>query len=203
MREKPKPNKRLPSEINPFLKIAAKIGAQAQRADDQVNWRGKMQSLLNMENPKATSPDAMLRAAQIARNSGGYDPNLALVQIQHALEELAEKLIDEDAELGRLHEKMCVIAEREGLADDEYFDLDDPKTPKDWLALNGKYDERLDRIKATILKAYGEDELADLYLNDQKTLHRRLLAGYRLMSNGKKDSLVDELEAKLKELGKI
>jgi hypothetical protein len=185
------PTKKINSGAVALLKIADRIGRQARKADNLVNWREKISIIIQGHADGKDKPDGILKAAQTFRDAGRIDPDQALSMIVGAVGHLSEKTIMTDPKLNDLSDKMGVICKREGLGEDDYFTLNDPKTPKDWLALNEKYDRRVNEIEAAILKRYGEDEIADLTLNDPGTLRRRGYAGLRLWEKDNPKMLSD------------
>jgi hypothetical protein len=187
-----------------LMRIADRLGTQARRADNRLNGRDKIRAFFNREEPsveqfKNLSGEKFLELLILERDGLNADPDAALASIVGAVDRIAEKDILNDPKLDDLHAKMVVIRKREGLKEDEYFELNDPETPKDWLALNEKYDRRVHEIQAAILRRYGEDEIADLMINDQATLTRRSFAGLRKMNQDDPKKLA-ELNKMEKEL---
>ncbi|AKQ69759.1 hypothetical protein A176_006671 [Myxococcus hansupus] len=52
-------------------------------------------------------------------------------------------------------------------------------SPEDWEALHAAYEAACDEARATFFSAYGEEEMARLYLEDRFTFHRRFESGRR------------------------
>jgi hypothetical protein len=182
-----------------LLKIADRLEKLHQRIYNRLNWRQKTFTLSQARKKGTNKPNDLLKIVQAQRDAGVLDENIAFYMIAVSAEQLAEETIEADPKLDDLHAKMVVIRKREGLGEDDYFELSDPKTPRDWLALNSEYDGRLNQIHAAVLKSYGEDEIADLITNNEPEYHRRFFAGLRLQNANDPERLaeINRMEEKI------
>lgn len=183
--------------IGALLKIAASLRIQSRKAENVACWREKTFNYYVESEPVALTPKqdaALLKAAQAQRDAGVLDADLALFIIYGIAERLAEDAVYADLELKKLSGKMRAVERREGGPDGGWL-LNDPDAPKDWKALNSQWVRRHEELIAAVLKRCGEDELADLVLNDQDELSRRSHAGHRLVFKDDPEKLakVDEL----------
>jgi hypothetical protein len=80
-----------------------------------------------------------------------------------------------------LNIKIKEIQEREGLDDEEFFDRGDPDSPEDYQALNIEFEQRINEIRIDILSEFGEDEFAELFLNNRMQYIKRYYAGWRVL----------------------
>lgn len=103
-----------------------------------------------------------------------------------------------DQKLAEISAKMRAIEKREGLTDDEYWQLDD--APEDYQALADEWDDRADELRVQLFRLFDEHEMADLYLNDRAEFDRRFDLGRRAVIGeeaiAKAEGLLDQLEQK-------
>ena len=99
--------------------------------------------------------------------------------------------------------KIKEIQEREGLDDDEFFDRGDPDSPEDYQALNIEFEHRIDEIRIDILSEFGEDELAELFLNNRMQYIKRYYAGWRVLEKDDPDILKEIDEDERLEMGEL
>jgi hypothetical protein len=99
-------------------------------------------------------------------------------------EQHADNIWDTDPELNELCDQMRVIEESAGLTECDEFDPDDPETPADWKALNAQSNRRYQEVNTINaerligwLRRNGENEIADLFVNDRAEYDRRREAG--------------------------
>lgn len=117
----------------------------------------------------------MMRLIQAMRDTGALEQNEAWHLLYWMLEQMSDQWTETDAELLRLTAGMEAIERSHGLADDEYFHLDD--APADFLALSNAWDRRLNAIWAGELTRLGESEMARLVLTDELHEDPRLADG--------------------------
>ena len=108
------------------------------------------------------------------------DPDLIFFGLATGLEKISDHRIFElhnDVRLNELNIKIKEIQEQEGLEDDEFFVRGDPDSPEDYQALNIEFEHRIDEIRIDILIKFGEDELAELFLNNRMQYIKRYYDG--------------------------
>jgi len=74
---------------------------------------------------------------------------------------------------------MDAIEAREGLGHLEFWKIGEG--PDDWNQLQEQADHRLDDLLVKAFRYFGEDTLADLYMNDRDEYDRRMEAGSRIV----------------------
>lgn len=124
----------------------------------------------------------MLRLIQAMRDTGALEQNEAWHLLYWILEQMSDQWTETDAELVRLTAAMEAVERSHGLADDEYFHLDD--APADFLALSNAWDRRLNVIWAGELTTLGEPEMARLVLTDELHEDPRLADGRASLFRG-------------------
>jgi hypothetical protein len=102
-----------------------------------------------------------------------------------------------------LNIKIKEIQEREGLDDDEFFDRGDPDSPEDYQALNIEFEQRIDEIRIDILSEFGEDELAELFLNNRMLYIKRCYAGWKVLEKDDPIKLKDIDQNEKEELDEL
>jgi hypothetical protein len=111
-------------------------------------------------------------------------PDLILFGLATGLEKISDHRIFElhnDVRLNELNIKIKEIQEQEGLEDDEFFVRGDPDSPEDYQALNIEFEHRIDEIRIDILSEFGEDELAELFLNNRVQYIKRYYDCWRVL----------------------
>jgi hypothetical protein len=114
-------------------------------------------------------------------------PDLIFFGLATGLEKISDHRIFElhnDVRLNELNIKIKEIQEQEGLEDDEFFDRGDPDSPEDYQALNAlniEFEHRIGKIRIDILSEFGEDELAELFLNNRAQYIKRYYDGWRVL----------------------
>ena len=124
----------------------------------------------------------LIRELQVFRDTSDHsiDPDLIFFGLATGLEKISDHRIFElhnDVRLNELNIKIKEIQEREGLEDDEFFVRGDPDSPEDYQALNIEFEHRIDEIRIDILIKFGEDELAELFLNNRMQYIKRYYDG--------------------------
>ena len=151
----------------------------------------------------------LIRELQVFRDTSddSIDSDLIFFGLATGLEKISDYRIFElrnDVRLNELNTKIKKIQGREGLDDDEYFVRGDPDSPKDYQSLIIEFEHRIDEIRIDILSEFGEDELAELFLNSRKEYVRRYYNGWRVLEKDDPDKLKDidqSEEEELVELG--
>jgi hypothetical protein len=151
----------------------------------------------------------LFRELQVFRDTSddSIDTDLIFFGLATGLEKISDYRIFElrnDVRLNVLNTKIKEIQGREGLDDDEYFVRGDPGSPEDYQSLIIEFEHRIDEIRVDILSEFGEDELAELFLNSRKEYIRRYYNGWRVLEKDDPDKLKDidqSEEEELVELG--
>ena len=123
-----------------------------------------------------------LRRWQGWRDRGLVRPEVAFYVLAYILEmmeqETSEPLYDMEPRKG-LYKKWDAIKKREGLEEDEDFLEGDE--PKDLLAVMKKLDQLADALYTGLMRKYGEDEMAELWLHNKAEYDRRREAGKEML----------------------
>ena len=116
------------------------------------------------------------------RDRGLVRPEVAFYVLAYILEmmeqETSEPLYDKEPRKG-LYKKWDAIKKREGLEEDE--DFLDGDEPKDLLAVMKKLDQLADALYTGLMRKYGEDEMAELWLHNKAEYDRRREAGKEML----------------------
>jgi hypothetical protein len=150
----------------------------------------------------------LIRELQVFRDTSddSINPDLIFFGLATGLEKISDYRIFElrnDVRLNELNTKIKEIQEREGLEDDEFFVRGDPDSPEDYQALNIEFEHRIDEIRIDILSEFGEDELAELFLNSRKEYIRRYYNGWRVLEKDDPDMLKEIDEDERLEMGEL
>ena len=164
-----------------LLKAADRIQAKAKQAETLTIWK---ETLLRLAETKAEGgvPDIgdTLRDIQTNRMVG-LDTDVGFFITCRAAEEWADASIHTDPVLNEIHRKMKDIERREGLQEDEQFFPFHPDTPEDYKRLNREWERRAEEVEASAMVAWlcrhGEEDLADMFLNNRPEWERRREAG--------------------------
>ena len=151
---------------------------------------------------------SLFRELQVFRDTSddSTDPDLIFFGLANGLEKISDYRIFElhnDVRLNELNKKIKEIQEREGLDDDEFFVRGDPDTPEDYQALNIEFEHRIDEIRIDILSEFGEDELAELFLNNRMEYVKRYYNGWRVLEKDNPDILKEIDEDERLEMGEL
>ena len=122
------------------------------------------------------------------------DPDLIFFGIAIGLEKISDyrvyELRDDDC-LNELKAKIKNIYKREGMDENDPFAKGDPNTPEDYQSLNIEFEFRIDQIRVGIMQEFGEDELAELFLNNRLQYIKRYYNGWRVLDKDDPDKLKD------------
>ena len=151
---------------------------------------------------------SLFRELQVFRDTSddSIDSDLIFFGLANGLEKISDYRIFElhnDVRLNELNTKIKEIQEREGLDDDEFFVRGDPDTPEDYQALNIEFEHRIDEIRIDILSEFGEDELAELFLNNRMEYVKRYYNGWRVLEKDNPDILKEIDEDERLEMGEL
>ena len=150
----------------------------------------------------------LIRELQVFRDTSDHsiDPDLIFFGLATGLEKISDYRIFElhnDVRLNELNIKIKEIREREGLEDNEFFVRGDPDSPEDYQALNIEFEHRIDEIRIDILIKFGEDELAELFLNNRMQYIKRYYDGQRVLEKDDPDVLKEIDEDERMEMGEL
>ena len=150
----------------------------------------------------------LIRELQVFRDTSddSIDPDLIFFGLATGLENISDYRIFElrnDIRLNELSTKIKKVQEREGLDDDEYFVRRDPDSPEDYQALIVEFEHRIDEIRIDILSEFGEDELAELFLNNRMQYIKRYYNGWRVLDKDDPDKLKDIDKKEKEELDEL
>ena len=153
-----------------LLRIAERLSLEAKKPEKPEAWRAKCQAearLLmdqlkkEMEDGK-DDPGLMLKAAQMLREAGCVDDNIAMALFYHCFL--------------RMNFEKKTIPDHPAMKEtmDRYQDIDTDTEEGKF-----KYGKVWVRCRfASVLRHFGEYELADLVLNDPDTANRQIKDGF-------------------------
>ena len=136
-----------------------------------ATWRDQVRALLEKEDKV---PEDWLRLWRLGREFRVFPDDACFFGIVWSIEKGA------DVWIGALHrrdfaERYRALDEKHGLAEGEYFALDE--RPEDYQALDDEYDRASDQMLLELFQRHGEDEIAELYEHDRAEFDRRREAG--------------------------
>ena len=150
----------------------------------------------------------LIRGLQVFRDTSDHsiDPDLIFFGLATGQKKISDYRIFElhnDVRLNELNIKIKEIREREGLEDNEFFVRGDPDSPEDYQALNIEFEHRIDEIRIDILSEFGEDELAELFLNSRVQYIKRYYNGRRVLDKDDPDKFKDIDQNEKEELDEL
>ena len=150
----------------------------------------------------------LIRELQVFRDTSDHsiDPDLIFFGLATGQKKISDYRIFElhnDVRLNELNIKIKEIREREGLEDNEFFVRGDPDSPEGCQALNIEFEHRIDEIRIDILIKFGEDELAELFLNNRMQYIKRYYDGQRVLEKDDPDILKEIDEDERLEMGEL
>jgi len=166
--------------------LADTIQGQARHFENLATLRSHLERLVcaAAAGELAHRTEDLLRLQQCLRAAGQGDPDEAFFTIAWLTERWGEEILATDPELNRLFAELSAIEQREGLSEFEEFDPDHPDAPADWKALTAEYGSRFQEVMkirderhVQFLRSHGENDMADMYVNDRAEYARRREAG--------------------------
>jgi len=163
-----------------LLRIADKVGLQQYAAegfrDRQTQATELLFKCLEEAEGGGVSPadqplGLIIKKAQIIRELGRRGPDDTFA----GLDAIVEGAAGEDRELNRLSRAIDAKYKEYGAKDDEHWP--DGEAPEDMEVLRKAFDERQVQLKVSIFRHYGENEMADLLLNDPAAYTERVKRG--------------------------
>lgn len=132
-----------------------------------------------------TATQAWLNTAEAAETAGAVSSSHCFLLRVFAVERVHEKRWFAglyNADLADITAHMDAIRRREGLDDDEYWQIG--QGPEDWEELNEQYSQVLDVKFEEALREYGLNEVADLYDKDREKYDQCREQGRRRVFEG-------------------
>lgn len=114
----------------------------------------------------------MVRLTQEQRADGRLGPDEFFFFAATWLTRIGEDRVFKDADLARISADIGKLEKKHGLKKGEYWPLGE--APDDVENLRTKWDQLADQIIADVMRAHGEDALADSYLADKDAFFKRL-----------------------------
>ena len=140
--------------------------------------------------------EIMLDRARKNQDAGLADEAACFFFKTIALDRLSEERIMKDAELARISADIEKQEKEYGLKEDE--DWPAGEAPENVEALRAVYNERCHQITIDVMREHGEDEIADLFQDNEKEYYSRRLHGTFLLLKDDEETKKD-LKQKLQE----
>jgi hypothetical protein len=112
-----------------------------------------------------------------ARDSGTVPPDAGFFLVAHILLAMADEELPDDAKVRQLGHELEVMERDYGLPDEKSWAPGE--APEEWEALNRQYEMACDEARVGFFRAYGEEEMAELFLHDRAAFIRRFESGRR------------------------
>jgi hypothetical protein len=103
-------------------------------------------------------------AAHTLAERGTISDDALCYFVEILLESVTLSATSEDPELVRIEDAMRAVESAHGLAEDEFWYLDE--APPEWVALNDQWDARTNAVAIAFLRTLGHARLADLREQD-------------------------------------
>ncbi len=139
-----------------------------------------MTAALNETRPVAERMSAAIRVYQKLRDDRGLPVEIAFAGIAHAIVWLAEERLmasHDKGELAGILKDIRTVEEAHGLKPGEYWERG--AGPTEWQELQDDYEHACAQITADLMSEMGENEMADLYLDDPEEFDHRCKAARR------------------------
>lgn len=150
--------------------------ALEEARETEARWRGLAARLIELGDD---AMDAQLLVAfRAARDEGVVPPDAGFFLVAHILTTMADEALTEVPRVQRLALELDVMEREYGVDDGVWADNTEP-APEDWEALCIEYEAACDEARAAFFRAYGEEDMARLYLEDRGSFHRRFESGRR------------------------
>ncbi len=144
--------------------------------ETEARWRGLAARLVELGED---AMDAQLLVAfRSAREEGVVPPDAGFFLVAHILTSMADEAIGEAPSVCRLALELELMEREYGVEQGAWLSGEETP-PEDWEALHAAYEAACDEARAIFFSAYGEEEMARLYLEDRFTFHRRFESGRR------------------------
>lgn len=110
-----------------------------------------------------------------ARDNGTVPEDAGLFLVAHILLAMADEALAEDPLVLELGQELEKMEHDYGLPEEQGWAPGD--APEEWEALNRQYEIACDNARAAFFRAYGEQEMAVLFLHDRAAFMRRFENG--------------------------
>ena len=163
-----------------LLRLADQVGLQQYAAEGfqdrrTLAMRALVQLLEAKDGQKGDESMGMvILKAQYIREMGRLSPD----EVFAGLDSFAEEIAWEDRELNRLSAAIDAMYKEYGAKDDEHWAVGEG--PEEFEKLRTAFDDRFRQLKASILYHYGENEMANLLLNEPDAYAVRIENGLKL-----------------------
>lgn len=133
---------------------------------------------LRLADLDADALDAQLLVTfREARETGMVPPDAGFFLVAHILLAMADEALAEDPRVRELGRELERMEQDYGLPEDKSWAPGE--APEEWEALHRQYDIACDEARVAFLRAYGEAEMAELFLHDRASFIRRFESGRR------------------------
>ncbi|HYI01271.1 hypothetical protein [Hyalangium sp.] len=112
-----------------------------------------------------------------ARDSGTVPPDAGFFLVAHILLAMADEAIPEAPQVRELGRELEKMEQDYGLPEDKSWAPGE--APEEWEALCRQYEMACDEARASFFRAYGEAEMAELFLHDRAGFIRHFESGRR------------------------
>ncbi|RKH20259.1 hypothetical protein D7Y13_12670 [Corallococcus praedator] len=150
-------------------------GMRREARETEARWRVLAAKLTELGGE---AMDAQLLVTfRGARDAGAVPPDAGFFLVAHILTAMADEAIAEDPRVRMRAGELDAMEREYGLTGEGWPEGDIP--PEDWEALCVEYERACDEARAAFFRAYGEEEMARLYLDQRVTFHHRFESGRR------------------------
>jgi hypothetical protein len=143
--------------------------------EPETQWRALAARLAEL------GPDALdaqlLVTFRNARDTGAVPPDAGFFLVAHILTAMADEALTDDPRVVRLAWELEELEKEAGLKPGQGFLPGE--APETWEARRTEYDAACDRARSAFFRAYGEAEMAEVYLRERATFVRRFESGRR------------------------
>jgi hypothetical protein len=143
--------------------------------EPETQWRALAARLAELGDDALDAQ--LLVTFRHARDSGVVPPDAGFFLVAHILTAMADEALMDDPRVVRLAWELEALEKERGLKAGQTFAPG--AAPEDWEALRTVYEAACDEARATFFRAYGEQEMADVYLLERATFVRRFESGRR------------------------
>ncbi|MCP3136613.1 hypothetical protein [Pyxidicoccus xibeiensis] len=150
--------------------------ALQEARETEERWRGLAARLMELGDD---AMDAQLLVAfRAAREEGVVPADAGFFLVAHILTAMADEAICDEPRVRELARELDIMERAYGVGDGVWRENGEPP-PEEWEALCVEYEAACDDARAIFFRAYGEEEMAELYLMDRACFHRRFESGRR------------------------
>ncbi|XXF78481.1 hypothetical protein P2318_01615 [Myxococcaceae bacterium GXIMD 01537] len=143
--------------------------------EHETQWRALAARLAELGDDALDAQ--LLVTFRNARETGVVPPDAGFFLVAHILTAMADEALMDDPRVVRLAWELDALEKECGLTEGEGFSPGE--APEEWEALRTEYESACERARAAFFRAYGEEEMARLYLQERVTFIRRFESGRR------------------------